>query len=62
MTNALTTMRKMLDPTWGGPPNPPQNVLATSTAYGAYMSVSSNLRYQVIAGVCTIWGGGGTVS
>eukprot|EP00798_Chlamydomonas_sp_ICE-L_P014341 gene14341-20334_t len=51
MTNALVQMRMFLDPSWAGPPNPPQNVVATSAAYGVYMAVSSNLRYQVIAGV-----------
>jgi len=28
-----------------------QNVVAMSAAYSSYMAVSSNLRYQVIAGV-----------
>lgn len=28
-------------------PSPPQNVLATSLAYGVYMATSSNIRYQV---------------
>lgn len=50
ITNALVTVRQMLDPTWA-PPNKPQDVLHTSAAYGVYMSVSSNLRYQIIAGV-----------
>ena len=47
--NALCAVREFVDPSWA-PPNAPQNVLATSLAYGAYMSVSSNLRYQLIAG------------
>ena len=51
LTNGITAMRKALDPTWGGPPNPAQDLLATSAAYGVYMSISSNLRYQVVAGV-----------
>lgn len=29
----------------------PQNVLVTSAAYSSYMAVSSNLRYQFIAGI-----------
>ena len=49
ITNALTMLRQAVDPNWA-PPNAPQNVLATSAAYGTYMSVSSNLRYQVLAG------------
>jgi hypothetical protein len=28
-----------------------QNILAMSAAYSSYMAVSSNLRYQIIAGV-----------
>lgn len=28
-----------------------QNVLAMSGAYGVYMAVSSNLRYQILAGI-----------
>ena len=54
MTNGLTAMRKALDPSWAGPPNPSQDILATSAAYGVYMSVSSNLRYQVVAGA-RVW-------
>lgn len=50
VTNALLTMRQIIDPTLVAP-NKPQNVVATSAAYGLYMSVSSNLRYQIIAGV-----------
>ncbi|KAK9821760.1 hypothetical protein WJX81_005007 [Elliptochloris bilobata] len=50
VTNVLITARQMLDPGFA-PPNAPQGVLSTSAAYGVYMAVSSNLRYQVIAGV-----------
>lgn len=49
LTNGLIGLRQLADPTFM-PPNEAQNVLATSAAYGLYMSVSSNLRYQVIAG------------
>jgi len=50
MTNGLCAARQMLDPAWA-PPNAPQDVLTMSAAYASYMAVSSNLRYQVIAGV-----------
>lgn len=49
VTNGLAQVRQMLDPTWT-PANKAQDVLTTSVAYGTYMSVSSNLRYQVVAG------------
>jgi len=50
ITNTLIAFRELYDPSWL-PLNKPQDVLSTSAAYGVYMSVSSNLRYQVIAGV-----------
>lgn len=50
ITNALVALRQMLDPTWV-PLNAPQNVLVMSAAYASYMATSSNLRYQVVAGV-----------
>ena len=50
MTNGLCAARQWLDPAWA-PPNAPQDVLTMSAAYASYMAVSSNLRYQVIAGV-----------
>lgn len=50
LTNALTAVRSMLDPDFH-PLNKPQGVLVTSAAYGSFMSLSSNLRYQIIAGV-----------
>ena len=49
-TNALVAARQFLDPSFS-PPNAPQDALAMSAAYASYMAVSSNLRYQVIAGV-----------
>ncbi|KAK9816542.1 hypothetical protein WJX72_001744 [[Myrmecia] bisecta] len=50
VTNGLLAVRQMLDPTFK-PPNAPQGVIKTSLAYGSYMATSSNLRYQIIAGV-----------
>lgn len=49
-TNALIAVRGALDPSWS-PPNAPQDVLTMSAAYASYMAVSSNLRYQILAGV-----------
>lgn len=50
MTNGLIGLRSMLDPTFV-PLNDPQNVLVMSSAYGVYMASSSNLRYQILAGI-----------
>jgi len=50
MTNGLAAVRTALDPTWQAP-NGPQDLVGTSLAYGTYMAVSSNLRYQIVAGV-----------
>lgn len=50
ITNVLVKARMMLDPEFSAP-NPPQNVLVMSGAYASYMASSSNLRYQIIAGV-----------
>jgi hypothetical protein len=50
ITNALIGLRQLLDPTFL-PLNQAQDVVTTSLAYGAYMATSSNLRYQVLAGV-----------
>ncbi|GMJ15532.1 hypothetical protein HRI_005222400 [Hibiscus trionum] len=49
-TNALINARKAVDKT---SVDEVENVpiLSTSVAYGVYMAVSSNLRYQVLAGV-----------
>ena len=49
-TNALIAARQILDPSFA-PLNQPQDLVAMSAAYGAYMATSSNLRYQVLAGV-----------
>jgi len=50
ITNSLIVMRQILDPSFV-PLNDPQNVAVMSAAYGAYMASSSNLRYQVLAGI-----------
>lgn len=50
VTNALVAARALLDPAFV-PLNDAQDVLSMSAAYGAYMATSSNLRYQVLAGV-----------
>ncbi|KAF2312075.1 hypothetical protein GH714_027975 [Hevea brasiliensis] len=50
LTNALINARKAVDESSAGEvENVP--ILSTSVAYGVYMAVSSNLRYQVLAGV-----------
>ncbi|KAE8710596.1 putative poly(p)/ATP NAD kinase [Hibiscus syriacus] len=49
-TNALINARKAVDKTSADEvENVP--ILSTSVAYGVYMAISSNLRYQVLAGV-----------
>ncbi|XP_040994931.1 protein RETICULATA-RELATED 4, chloroplastic-like [Juglans microcarpa x Juglans regia] len=50
VTNALINARKAVDKS---SPVEVENVpiLSTSAAYGVYMAISSNLRYQVLAGV-----------
>ena len=50
ITNGLVGARCILDPSFV-PLNAPQDVAAMSGAYGLYMATSSNLRYQVMAGV-----------
>ena len=50
ITNSLITVRQMMDPAFV-PLNDPQDVLVMSAAYGSYMASSSNLRYQVLAGI-----------
>ncbi|KAM2641628.1 hypothetical protein TB1_027875 [Malus domestica] len=50
VTNALINARKALDKTFAGEAEDVP-ILSTSVAYGVYMAVSSNLRYQVLAGV-----------
>ncbi|XP_020214769.1 protein RETICULATA-RELATED 4, chloroplastic isoform X2 [Cajanus cajan] len=50
MTNALINAKKAVDKSSEGEiENVP--ILSTSAAYGVYMAVSSNLRYQVLAGI-----------
>lgn len=50
VTNALINVRKMLDKDFAGHAEDVP-ILSTSLAYGVYMAVSSNLRYQILAGV-----------
>ncbi len=50
ITNGLVAARCMLDPSFV-PLNAPQDVAVMSASYGLYMATSSNLRYQVMAGV-----------
>ncbi|CAL1409641.1 unnamed protein product [Linum trigynum] len=48
VTNALINAKKAVDST-GEVENVP--ILSTSVGYGVYMAISSNLRYQILAGV-----------
>lgn len=50
ITNALINARKALDKSFAGEAEDVP-ILSTSVAYGVYMAVSSNLRYQILAGV-----------
>ncbi|XP_047952354.1 protein RETICULATA-RELATED 4, chloroplastic-like [Salvia hispanica] len=50
VTNLLIKARKAIDKSFAGEAEDIP-ILSTSAAYGVYMSVSSNLRYQVLAGV-----------
>lgn len=50
VTNALINARKAVDKSSAGEVEE-LPILSTSVAYGVYMAVSSNLRYQVLAGV-----------
>ncbi|KAG5565161.1 hypothetical protein RHGRI_001154 [Rhododendron griersonianum] len=50
ITNGLINARKAIDKTFAGEAEDVP-ILSTSVAYGVYMAVSSNLRYQVLAGV-----------
>ncbi|KAL0429223.1 UNVERIFIED_CONTAM: protein RETICULATA-RELATED 4, chloroplastic [Sesamum radiatum] len=50
VTNLLISARKASDKSFAGEAED-LPVLSTSAAYGVYMSISSNLRYQIIAGV-----------
>lgn len=49
-TNLLINARKSFDKDFGGEAEDVP-IVATSIAYGVYMAVSSNLRYQILAGV-----------
>lgn len=50
ITNALINARKTFDKSFAGEAEDVP-ILSTSVAYGVYMAVSSNLRYQILAGV-----------
>ncbi|KAK4414497.1 protein RETICULATA-RELATED 4, chloroplastic [Sesamum alatum] len=50
VTNFLISARKAIDKSFAGEAED-LPVLPTSAAYGVYMSISSNLRYQILAGV-----------
>ncbi|KAG6789484.1 hypothetical protein POTOM_005582 [Populus tomentosa] len=50
ITNALINARKAFDKSFAGEAEDVP-ILSTSVAYGVYMAVSSNLRYQILAGV-----------
>eukprot|EP00262_Sarcandra_glabra_P013371 TRINITY_DN368_c0_g1_i1.p1 TRINITY_DN368_c0_g1~~TRINITY_DN368_c0_g1_i1.p1 ORF type:complete len:383 (+),score=43.77 TRINITY_DN368_c0_g1_i1:76-1224(+) len=50
ITNALIYARKTVDKTFAVEAEDVP-ILSTSVAYGVYMAVSSNLRYQILAGV-----------
>ncbi|XP_014520906.1 protein RETICULATA-RELATED 4, chloroplastic-like [Vigna radiata var. radiata] len=50
ITNTLINARKLVDKSFAAEAED-LPVLSTSVTYGVYMSVSSNLRYQLIAGV-----------
>ncbi|KAG0561257.1 hypothetical protein M758_9G048700 [Ceratodon purpureus] len=49
-TNALIAVRRKLDKNFEGE-SEDIPILQTSLAYGVYMAISSNLRYQILAGV-----------
>ncbi|KAG6555196.1 hypothetical protein Mapa_003235 [Marchantia paleacea] len=49
-TNTLIKLRKSLDKNFEGETEDIP-IVSTSLAYGVYMAISSNLRYQVLAGV-----------
>eukprot|EP00898_Chlorokybus_atmophyticus_P008359 jgi/Chlat1/8524/Chrsp80S07816 len=51
LTNVLLALRRVMSKGGVVELNEEQDVLKMSVAYGAYMAVSSNLRYQVLAGV-----------
>ncbi|GAQ87807.1 Protein of unknown function DUF3411 [Klebsormidium nitens] len=49
-TNSLSKIRVALNPDYVAE-NEDLPVISTSVAYGAYMAISSNIRYQLLAGV-----------
>ncbi|TKY67963.1 RETICULATA-RELATED 4 [Spatholobus suberectus] len=50
VTNALINARKVVDKSFAAEAEDVP-IISTSVAYGVYMAVSSNLRYQVLAGI-----------
>ena len=50
VTNGIIAARKALDPNYSQK-GEDMDIVRQSAAYGLYMSVSSNLRYQILAGV-----------
>ncbi|XP_048232091.1 protein RETICULATA-RELATED 4, chloroplastic isoform X2 [Ricinus communis] len=50
VTNILINARKILDKSFAGEAEDVP-IVSTSIGYGVYMAVSSNLRYQILAGV-----------
>ncbi|KAL2329322.1 hypothetical protein Fmac_022749 [Flemingia macrophylla] len=50
VTNALINARKVVDKSFAAEAEDVP-VISTSVAYGVYMAVSSNLRYQILAGI-----------
>jgi len=50
VTNALINARKAVDKSFAGEAEDVP-ILSTSVAYGVYMAVSSNIRYQILAGI-----------
>eukprot|EP00210_Caulerpa_lentillifera_P004140 g3946.t1 len=49
-TNALLKLRSILDPHFVQQ-NPSQDIVKMALGYGVYMATSSNLRYQIVAGI-----------
>ncbi|PON74304.1 Protein RETICULATA-related [Parasponia andersonii] len=50
ITNALIYARKAIDKSYAGEAED-LPIISTSVAYGVYMAVSSNIRYQILAGI-----------
>lgn len=51
ITNSLIWLRTKMNPTGAVETGQAQNPLVVSSAYATYMATSSNMRYQVLAGV-----------